>query len=355
VLMVVISHGLNFIPGSDTIMLVRTMLGFFGVEIFFCLSGFLIGGIFLDVIRNFDGSLTKLTTFMTRRWFRTLPNYYFYLAVNITISLVGLAAPIPTDIGRYLVFTQNIVSPHPTFFPEAWSLSIEEIFYFLLPLTFFGIWAILRKPVPALLATLFLLLSVSMALRYHGAMEATLWDEQVRKVTLFRIDSLMWGVLLSILHRTIPASRRCILQRGSYAIACLLPIAVYTTTHGTDWMNKSLFAKFWLFPIASLGICGILSLGLKFSLPRMVTAITSAIAKLSYSMYLSNIAVLLVMLYLVGVTNSTADNLIRLAAYFPAVIAVSALSYYFVEKPFLWVRDRWFPAGRTLMPTGTVA
>ena len=50
-----------------------------GVDLFFVLSGFLIGGILLrDLDRG--ASFRSLVAFWSRRWWRTLPNYYLFLA-----------------------------------------------------------------------------------------------------------------------------------------------------------------------------------------------------------------------------------------------------------------------------------
>lgn len=314
VMLVVTSHSLNFVPG-DTPLTVKILFGYFGVEIFFCLSGYLIGGIFLDTIKRFDGAPLTLGRFMTRRWFRTIPNYYFYLAVNLIIASYSWSTPSPAILGKYLIFTQNLLAPHPAFFPEAWSLAIEEVFYFLLPLSFFVIWTIVRRPMTAFYGTLILLLSTSMLLRYYGAVEATNWDEQVRKVALFRIDSLMWGVLLSILHRSVSRNRRNLLRVAACALAAGLPLAIYTVAHGFAWLNASFFAKFWLFPITSLAICGVLLLGLHVKLPKLLGGAVAFIAKISYSMYLSNIAVLLVMIQLFGVGESPSGRLLRVLVF----------------------------------------
>ena len=53
-------------------------LGFYGVELFFVLSGFLIGQIIIrDVLQR--PSTKTLITFYKRRWLRTLPLYYMIL------------------------------------------------------------------------------------------------------------------------------------------------------------------------------------------------------------------------------------------------------------------------------------
>ena len=92
---VVLSHGLVFLyPHVPALELGGARLGlyhlghsgYYGVELFFVLSGFLIGGILLGVGPRLAGG-AELLRFYCRRWFRTLPNYYLFLLVNIAFLL----------------------------------------------------------------------------------------------------------------------------------------------------------------------------------------------------------------------------------------------------------------------------
>ncbi len=112
-----------------------------GVELFFVLSGFLIGGILIRTYEKegrFDGRL--LLNFWTRRWFRTLPNYYLVLLGLIVFTLLrawrsGLPHTLPPTgtLATYFVFGQNFARDVSPFFPETWSLAIEEWSYLTLP------------------------------------------------------------------------------------------------------------------------------------------------------------------------------------------------------------------------------
>ncbi|VVE39668.1 acyltransferase [Pandoraea pneumonica] len=343
ILLVLVSHGFTFIP-EPAVVLTQHMAGFFGVEVFFCLSGFLIGGILIDTVKQFDGSMATIANFMARRWFRTLPNYYFYLVVNLLIFWLGWTFAKEAEVGRYLVFAQNLLSVHPSFFPEAWSLAVEEVFYFALPIAIVLAWTLLRKPMLSLLVALFALLALSMALRYHGALHATHWDDEVRKIALYRLDSLMWGVLLAYLHRVTLRDKPAALRILSFALLGFLPVAIYAMWLDTAWLDTHFFAKFWLFTVTSLGVCGMITLGLSIQLPRFVVAFTSRIAKLSYSAYLTNLSVFYVLYHYFGLGGTMTEKVMRIVGFFVIVFSMSTLTYFGVERPFLRLRDKWVPA-----------
>ena len=76
-------------------------LGFYGVELFFVLSGFLIGGLLIRQESHLSRS-SELTRFYLRRWFRTLPNYYLFIIINGILATVFMpcllyTSPSPRD------------------------------------------------------------------------------------------------------------------------------------------------------------------------------------------------------------------------------------------------------------------
>jgi peptidoglycan/LPS O-acetylase OafA/YrhL len=125
VLSVLFAHGaLLFAEAFPAARYVLIVCGVLGVEIFFALSGFLVGRQLLLVAEGRAGA----GRFLARRWYRTLPNYYLFLAVN-----AALAAWIVARTGldaSFLAFAQSFAAPaRGDFFPESWSLAIEEWFY----------------------------------------------------------------------------------------------------------------------------------------------------------------------------------------------------------------------------------
>jgi len=108
-----------------------TDIGWMGVDLFFVLSGYLIGN---QVISAFAwGEGLSLKTFFARRLLRTLPNYYVVLALYFVFS-AELAGSATAPIWRFLSFTQNIGLHFGETFSHSWSLCVEEQFYVILPL-----------------------------------------------------------------------------------------------------------------------------------------------------------------------------------------------------------------------------
>lgn len=105
-----------------------TAIGAKGVDLFFVLSGWLIGGLFWRE-RKGRGSV-NLPRFWARRWLRTIPPYLGGLVLAWTA--VWLYRAEPFDAG-YLLFVQNYYEVMPFFF-VSWSLCVEEHFYLLVPL-----------------------------------------------------------------------------------------------------------------------------------------------------------------------------------------------------------------------------
>ena len=128
---VLLSHMGTFTYMPDNL---NYMLGYWGVELFFVLSGFLIGRI---LINNLINNVT-IFSFWKRRWLRTLPSYFLFLSVNTVIAITMQWGIGKWKVITYLIFVQNLYFPaSPNFFLESWSLSVEEWFYISIPLVFY--------------------------------------------------------------------------------------------------------------------------------------------------------------------------------------------------------------------------
>jgi peptidoglycan/LPS O-acetylase OafA/YrhL len=120
---VVMAHTVNWFGAPAA--LAPLQLGGTGVDLFFVLSGWLLGKQLLIELR--ETRRIELTRFWTRRWLRTLPAYLAVLGVTfIQAQMNG----VQTVDWRYLVFAQNY-NAHIEAFYVSWSLCVEEHFYLL--------------------------------------------------------------------------------------------------------------------------------------------------------------------------------------------------------------------------------
>jgi peptidoglycan/LPS O-acetylase OafA/YrhL len=357
ILCVVYDHGYFLIEFTSLVNVIPKNIYNFpvldGVSIFFVLSGFLIGRILLRTVakENFNGQM--LIEFWVRRWFRTLPNYFLVLAFLVISSFLFADLPFevhPLNLHRYFSFTQNLTSPHPKFFPEAWSLTVEEWFYLGIPIPLYFSTKLnnidIRKILLFWIVTVIVFSTVFRFYRIYfiGYSEFN-WDEDIRKQVITRLDSLMFGVL------------------GAYASIYYKDLLnkVATPVFGIG-IGLLLFDKFqWLFfngmfyrNYFSLTITAV---GTLLLLPKLgawkansgwLVNITTFVSLTSYSMYLLNytpvqgvilpLVMKMVMHYLWRFEEYRV--FIRYFFYWFITIASSYLLYRFFEMPMTALRDR---------------
>jgi peptidoglycan/LPS O-acetylase OafA/YrhL len=199
VLFVVLGHGSKLLFPS--INKITFYLEYDGVAIFFVLSGFLIGGILIKILERENATYKNLFNFWIRRWFRTLPNYFLVLFILLILSYFFIDGFSVSTGGKYFLFAQNLFTPHPAWFPEAWSLSVEEWFYLLIPIIVFGLVGMCKVITnKAIIWTSVFILILMTAIRIYRYVEIPVnsfeeWDGIFRRQVLTRLDSLMFGLI----------------------------------------------------------------------------------------------------------------------------------------------------------------
>ena len=179
------------------------MFGWSGVDLFFVLSGFLIGGILLD----HRGSENYFSTFYLRRFFRIVPVYLLILtgyllawciAGHRHADLIRLLDP-PMSWYAYLSFTNNIWIAHhnsmQVFLAPSWSLAVEEQFYLTLPLV---VRFLPRRYLGIFLGGVIVSVAVARSLACYLGMVT---QNQAYALPWFRVDALLIGVTCALLVR----------------------------------------------------------------------------------------------------------------------------------------------------------
>ena len=312
-------------------------LGIFGVELFFALSGYLIGGI---LYRNLAGaerwSMADVGNFWARRWWRTLPNYYLFLAVALVFHYFYGGLPGLAEIPAYLVFAQNLMNGSNPFYGVSWSLAVEEWFYLSFPLALLLLtWMGCGKRQAFALTTL-LFLSVPPLLR---EMAFSLSEPaRVRLMTLPRLDAIFYGVATAFF-----VSRHGTTRRARLAAACLgaATVLVFFGLFGRGPGHEGLYrAAFVALPLG-FSLC-LPFLGCVDRLAPGLDGVAKAITHLSlwsYSIYLSHIPVLFSTYALFGHHReqpliNALSKLVGLAL----CIVVSKVIYERFERPFTALR-----------------
>ncbi len=181
--------------------------GFYGVELFFALSGFLIGNLLIRV----GSALTqpdRLVTFYIRRWFRTLPLFWLFIGFQILLEL-GLRRHhlSYSEIVQHALFLRNFNALKITFFPESWSLAIEEWFYLLFPaLLWLGLRVVSRFNIAFLsVAAIFFLFS-TIARMIEAPHAYAHWPDWQRELVILRFDAIDdWGFCRLDLSQLCPS------------------------------------------------------------------------------------------------------------------------------------------------------
>lgn len=228
VLLVVLSHfGLGQIfPGG------------LGVTIFFFISGFIITRMMIQESAQ-HGSIA-LRAFYLRRFFRLAPALLvFVLASNLLIASFGRSLPLGDNLAsifylanyRHLFGDWGGMSAENVYNPLTvlWSLAVEEHFYIFYPLLFVFLHAQRLR----LLAALVVLIVLVMVWRSYLAMDylgqsGFIDNSRTYKATDTRIDSILYGCLLSVLlaSQQVSVRLRDILRRLSGSTALCIGLAL---------------------------------------------------------------------------------------------------------------------------------
>lgn len=343
ILLVLLSHGRVFLRSALPWAEYFRFGGFFGVELFFVLSGFLIGGILIRL--SGQGGTHWLRGFYARRWFRTLPNYYLFVLINIILILLQIRPGGLDALWKYLVFVQNLFGPHPLFFPEAWSLAVEEMFYLLFPALFLLLGRLSGwPPARSILIVAITVILFSLAARLMVADSAGNWTEEIRKVAFLRFDTLMVGVLLAWVYYQHP---RWLKIPGLAAGMTLVFVAsaMYFALTPDEVLNESFFAKTFYLSLVPVGCAGLLLIGLERGLPGWIAGPGAFLARVSYAAYLVNLPVALTLVYLFGCCEATLSGAFAMwLAFMVLTLLISYGVYELYEKRFNALRDRHFPA-----------
>ncbi|HEX4886792.1 MAG TPA: acyltransferase [Luteibaculaceae bacterium] len=339
IIWVVMSHG-GFLLNTTPISGFPFFKTIDGVDLFFVLSGFLIGGILLRSLQPWKAFGWKaVLQFWKRRWFRTLPNYYLILLVNVVFVSTGIIREDITQFNwKFFFFLQNFSSPFFGFFWESWSLAVEEWFYIITPL----VLSVLLRFLPAkqsFLAVSLLLMVFPLCYRISildPQVDGFWYDSIFRKLVLTRLDSIAFGLAAAWIYFYYP--EQWARYRGLAAaigLVAMVFVVRYQPPIGSFYKQALYFS---LTPLASVLLIP-WAQGMTRASGWWARAITH-ISKISYSMYLINLALVAEVIRDHFMPTGAVDGMVLYAVYWLVVIGASTLLYRYFERPVMNLRDR---------------
>jgi len=317
-------------------------LSWAGVDLFFVLSGFLIGSILLRA----SGSPRYFSTFYLRRAARIVPLYAVMLAGLALGGLwLRLGAPAPVQPlfenklpwWSFAIFAQNFFMPGiddfgPKLVGVTWSLAVEEQFYLLLPLL---IWVVPRRQLGWWLLALFLTAPLLRVCLQTGMATYVLLP--------CRLDSLMAGALLALAWSN-PRCRDWMVRGRQWLLVAWIAIAIpapilirsgaglYALRGEFGWLLNTWLA-WWFAVTLALLLTGQPLLGAVFRLPPL-----RWMGRVAYGLYLLHPAIgwftHWALLGQVPVLNDARTAAVTMLATGLSLLAAGA-AYRWIEEPFI--------------------
>jgi peptidoglycan/LPS O-acetylase OafA/YrhL len=317
--------------------------GWMGVDLFFVLSGFLIGSQVLKPLA--DGGRFSFRDFYTRRAFRILPAFFAVLALYLLLP--GFReAPGMEPWWKFAGFFMNLSIDYTnrTAFSHAWSLCVEEHFYLAFPLLAL---ALLRRPSAKVFAAVCvsivamgIVLRTGVWLHFDTLGSDRNWFvENIYYPTWNRLDGLLAGVILAVWKTYRADSWARVATRASVVL-----LAGFATMALSFWLFREragLLGNSIGWPVLSLGLAMLVFAGAQTGswIGRRALPGAGWLAAVSFSLYLVHKPVYgLVQTYSGDALEG--QGYLAFMVYGLASLLGAALLHYSVERPGLRMRER---------------
>jgi peptidoglycan/LPS O-acetylase OafA/YrhL len=320
--------------------------GWIGVDLFFVLSGYLIGGQLLAPLAR-DQRL-NLGRFFARRVLRIMPAYFVVLAIYFLLPAWREYADMAQPLWKFLFSLQNIALHGGSAFSHAWSLAVEDQFYLALP---FLLLFLYRRPLAAIVVPCAIIIggiALRTLLAYENLTDTGVsfrgFQAWIYYPTWTRLDPLVFGVALAAIEKFRLRWWQCLTNLAPWLLLPALALIAYVL-----WLGEGEYINFaaciWQFPLLGLAMATLLVCAQsdRLSLRRVTIPGAAFIASIAYSAYLIQKLVIhgvaaFCRAYNVDLTSAPAVIGVELAVY-----AAATILFFTVERPFLQLRKRLAP------------
>jgi peptidoglycan/LPS O-acetylase OafA/YrhL len=310
--------------------------GAYGVSLFFMLSSYLVTELLIRE-RSARGGI-DMKAFYIRRVLRMWPLYFFFLALAWAmqwfvpgqhIGWRALLAFLFLGGNWWIVF---VGFPNSVIFP-LWAVSVEEQFYIVWPS------AMRRLSERGMMAAAGVLLTIASLTRWYLGAHHT-WESKVWCNTLVHFDAIALGILMAVLLRgkapRLGRLRRTALFVGGFA--CLVLAGSYFRIKADPLTTARIMIGY---PVAAVGALAILLATLRAG-AKLDRNPFVYLGRISYGLYTFHILGMVISDYVVkGAYDTAGRYLLRDGVALAVTIVMAAISYRWLEMPFLSLKQRF--------------
>lgn len=319
--------------------------GWTGVDLFFVLSGYLISRQVFGLLRQGRFSLPD---FFIKRAFRILPAYLTVLFLYFSLPGFREWESLP-PLWKFLTFTQNFdldLRYHRTF-SHAWSLCIEEQFYFLFPFAAM-IFTCFKAGKKAILLAVFLFIFGFISRLFcwdkfivpaiDSDTFGVLWYKWIYYPTFNRLDPILVGIYVAYITVYLPALNLYIEKYTSLVLVTgfLLIAAAWFLCADPYTFTASIFG----FPLIAVAY-GFMVMSASYGgnlLNKCASRVTSVVAALSYSIYLTHKAAIHFTQGLSEKFGMKSDSTLMFFLCIVVSVVMAIILRLSIELPFLKIR-----------------
>jgi len=317
--------------------------GWIGVDLFFVLSGYLIGGQLLAPLARHQRP--NLKRFFIRRFFRIVPAYFAVLAIYFLWPSGREYPDMAQPLWKFVLSVQNIGLHGGTAFSHAWSLAVEDQFYIALP---FLLLLLHNRSVAAMILPFAIVIGgilLRTFLAYQNVTDTGVsfrgFQSWIYYPTWTRLDPLVIGVGLAAIEKFKPHWWKRLTHTAPFMWLPAIGLISYALWLG-EGDTLTVTACTWQFPLIALGMATLLVCAQSDRLPlhRVRIPGVAFIASIAYSAYLVQKLVIHSVGQFCTSHNIDPASMTALVGVELCVYLAASILFFSVERPFLQLRNR---------------
>ncbi|MCW7472095.1 acyltransferase family protein [Leptospira levettii] len=362
------TFSLHLIPKSYSSYMSKAENAEFSMSLFFVISSFLVSASFSREVEKRQNYLENWKSFVIKRSLRIFPAFYFVFFMTIYLMSVMLqktnGLDLPEDIGAKIENIKHVISywwadafyisnfTKERVLAQGWSLSMEEQFYLLMPICYF----FYEKYIPNrknkyLVLIFFIIIPIFLRLYPYYYVSLPHFGDYVNYAfhpIHFHFEPFVYGILLMEIWRDggvkVGDRKGNLLFYFTFAMTCLIFYFLVQLTYSEYRLYFIVFRNAFYSFFAFLVVYGLVFGYFKRLSFILSSSVLVFIGKLSYGIYLIHMLVNTIVLGKVyDATNPEKNDIVVIlkAALISLMVSTlfALLSYYFIEKPFLKIRE----------------